>query len=349
MEETLKYFNEKIIKLIQDENHSPDIIQQLQEINGSSILIYKIKICDSTHILAKKLEVDSNNLPLNTFICLVAEEQAKSIGQNDNKYVSFKGNLHLTLIGIAQKAFTLSLLPQTTTLCVYDTLYHYLSELNSNLLSSYTPDFRLKWINDVVHNDRKISGVLNTTSSLENDKIIVVSSIGVNLNSNPTISDCLTASLSNFTKTKIDINRFTELILANYLYRYKELVELRNDSILVNKINDLLLYKNTEVVIYNYKLSSILYKGIFQGINTKGAALIKINESNEVKTVLDGRMRLEDISPLKKVYNKCSCLLNNYDKKSTKFYYFMLISLYTIGAGFFGVGKKIKKFNSTIV
>lgn len=297
---------------------------------------------ESTHRLAEKIE--SEKIPNNTILLLRSDKQSKGVGQHTNSFTSPFGNLYATLIVNVKPDFNLTLTTLNFSLSVIDTLHHYLDEELPANKSTNQPDFKLKWINDIYHKNKKIAGVIAASSHNANIKepnnLKLIVSAGVNLNVAPQIENFSTCSLKNFTRTDINILDFTEKFLVNFKYRLNQLTLFKENDSIINDINSYLLYKNERVDIAAINGDGILGSGLFLGVNKNGSALLELENLNEksketkqnqeVKEFIAGKMRKKGEGILTTIYNKCRCIVNVHDKRSRKFYYFVFFSLATL-------------------
>lgn len=167
-----------------------------------------LEVIDSTNQYAKSLPAcESRDLTLVT-----AEFQKAGRGAGSNKWESERSKNLLFSIMISPRqllASRLFALSEVTSLAILDAL------------SSYTEGFRIKWPNDIYHNDKKIVGML-----IENDlkgKQVHHSIIGVGVNVNQTIfhSDAPNpVSLAQIMGKVIDRNQVLDKILHQFTHYY---------------------------------------------------------------------------------------------------------------------------------
>lgn len=106
-------------------------------------------------------------------LCIVAREQTKGRGRNGREWVSEKDSgLYFSIVlrpGIETKF--LPLLTLMTSVVVYEVL-----------VDRYDLQPDIKWSNDVLVDEKKISGILAETTETEKGMVVVMG-IGINLNS----------------------------------------------------------------------------------------------------------------------------------------------------------------------
>lgn len=174
-----------------------------------------------------------------------------------------------------------------TGLAIYDTLAEYLPVDKERI--------KIKWINDVFVDGRKISGVLVNFQQDGGYRLDI--GIGVNLNSCPLEgARCLKDVIGH----KVDVDVFVSNLCTNVVRRFSQLDEegfarerskfMHKTPTLQYQVSQLLEYKGERVQILDCKLETVLHEGEFKTINSYGHALL-LNDSNEVVTVMDGRMR----------------------------------------------------------
>ena len=89
--------------------------------------------------------------------------------------------------------------PLVAALAVADTLDSYISQ----------PQFKIKWINDVHHLNRKLSGTLCTCTNIDTASFSSIG-IGVNLNSSPLADTSICLRDITSASDEIDVDDFVE-------------------------------------------------------------------------------------------------------------------------------------------
>ncbi len=137
---------------------------------------------------------------------VVAERQKKGRGQRGKKWISYKGNLFVSIFFSLEK-INLTLEQLTKINC----------KLIINLLSKYYKKrINIKMPNDILINKKKICGILQETIEKNDIKYLIVG-IGVNLIRSPKISSYPTTNLYELTEKKICINKIIKDL--KYIYR----------------------------------------------------------------------------------------------------------------------------------
>jgi BirA family biotin operon repressor/biotin-[acetyl-CoA-carboxylase] ligase len=152
---------------------------------------FNFKIVNSTNDLAIQIIKNTNNKSG----IVIAENQKKGRGQYGKKWISFKGNLFVSIFFQVNNV-QLSFKDLTKFNCF----------LVKKLLSNfYKGKITIKKPNDLLINNMKISGILQETLSKSDEKFIIVG-IGINLIKIPTIKNYLTTNLFDLTGMKITTN-----------------------------------------------------------------------------------------------------------------------------------------------
>tara|TARA_B110001450_G_scaffold167993_1_gene156618 strand:- start:1438 stop:1995 length:558 start_codon:yes stop_codon:yes gene_type:complete len=152
---------------------------------------FNFKTIESTNDLAAKI---IKNTDTKSGI-VIAEKQKRGRGQYGKKWVSYKGNLFVSIF-FPINNIKLSLKNLTKLNCL----------LVKKLVSEfYKGKILIKKPNDLLINKKKISGILQETL-LKSDKIFIIVGIGINLNKSPDIKNYPTTNLFSLTNEKINTN-----------------------------------------------------------------------------------------------------------------------------------------------
>ena len=136
---------------------------------------------------------------------VLAEKQKKGRGQRGKKWISYKGNLFVSIF------FSLDKINLTL---------KQLTKFNANLVirlisQYYKKKIKLKSPNDIMVNKKKICGILQETIKKNNIQYLIVG-IGLNLVSSPQISKYTTTSLYDLTNSKISVNKISKELKDMY-------------------------------------------------------------------------------------------------------------------------------------
>ena len=152
---------------------------------------FSFKTVNSTNDIAIKI-IKKNKIQSGM---IVAEKQKKGRGQYGKKWVSYKGNLFVSIF-FPINNIKMSLKNLTKLNCL----------LVKKLVSEfYKGKILIKKPNDLLINKKKISGILQETL-LKSDKIFIIVGIGINLNKSPDIKNYPTTNLFSLTNEKINTN-----------------------------------------------------------------------------------------------------------------------------------------------
>ena len=157
---------------------------------------------NSTNDLAIKIINNSKNKSG----IVIANNQKKGRGRYGKKWISFKGNIFVSIFFDFEKK-KISLKKMTYLNCF----------LIKKLLSLYYKKrISIKAPNDLLINKKKISGILQEIVNKDKKKYMVVG-IGINLIKSPNIKGYPTTNLSEISKKKISKNEI--------IYRLKKIYE----------------------------------------------------------------------------------------------------------------------------
>ena len=136
---------------------------------------------------------------------VVAEKQKKGRGQRGKKWVSYKGNLFVSIF------FSLDKINLTL---------KQLTKFNANLIIKLISQYYKKKIkvespNDIMINKKKICGILQETIKKNNIQYLIVG-IGLNLVSSPQINKYPTTNLYDLTNSKISVNKISKKLKNMY-------------------------------------------------------------------------------------------------------------------------------------
>lgn len=140
---------------------------------------------------------------------VLAEKQKKGRGQRGKKWISYKGNLFVSIFFSLEK-INLSL-EQLTKINV---------KLIKKLLSKYyKKKIIIKMPNDILIKKKKICGILQETVQKNSIKYLIIG-IGLNLVKSPNIASYPTTNMYDLTNKKISlkkISRELKIIYKNFL------------------------------------------------------------------------------------------------------------------------------------
>ena len=173
----------------------------------------------STNDIAIKIIKSSKNLSG----MIISNKQKKGRGQYAKKWISFNGNLFVSIFFTVDKV-SISINQMTKINCL----------LIKKLLSKYYKGkIEIKKPNDLLINKKKISGILQETL-IKSKKYFIIVGIGINLVKNPIIKEYPTTNLFELTKIKIDkkdIILNLQKIYEKYIPKFTKFKSLNLDII----------------------------------------------------------------------------------------------------------------------
>ena len=126
---------------------------------------------------------------------VLAEKQKRGRGQRGKKWISYKGNLFVSIFFSLDKInLTLKQLTKFNADLIIKLISHY-----------YKKKIKLKSPNDILINRKKICGILQETIKKNNIQYLIVG-IGLNLVNSPQINKYPTTNLYDLTNSKISVN-----------------------------------------------------------------------------------------------------------------------------------------------
>ena len=192
--------------------------------------------------------------------------QTKGRGRNDNKWTSLEGNLFLsTIIRPKQEKKYWQQLSLILGISIIELLVKF--GINQKLIE-------LKWPNDILVKNKKISGIL-----LESSHDFIVAGIGLNVKKSPEIEDKWeTTKVSDYIDLKMSLQEIAYEVLNQFFFNYK--IWNENGFIFFkDKINSFLKYKMKTISIkFNSNTETI--SGTFLGLGDAGT--IKLASGTDI-------------------------------------------------------------------
>ena len=192
--------------------------------------------------------------------------QTKGRGRNDNKWTSLEGNLFLsTIIRPKQEKKYWQQLSLIVGISIIELLVKF--GINQKLIE-------LKWPNDILVNNKKISGIL-----LESSDDFIVAGVGLNVKKSPEIEDKWeTTKVSDYIDLKMSLQEIAYEVLNQFFFNYK--IWNENGFIFFkDKINSFLKYKMKTISIkFNSNTETI--SGTFLGLGDAGT--IKLASGTDI-------------------------------------------------------------------
>tara|TARA_B110001454_G_scaffold7679_1_gene7361 strand:- start:1928 stop:2671 length:744 start_codon:yes stop_codon:yes gene_type:complete len=220
---------------------------------------------DSTNSEAHRI-LNNNNLKEPLWI--LTSSQTSGRGRNSNSWISEKGNLFVSLvIPIVWNIRILPMLSCVIALSVYETISQFVND---------TKLLKIKWPNDILFDDAKISGILIENQISELNKYSVIG-IGVNINTSPDKLDYKTQNLKA-------ISSKTDFEIYDFFISLKECLH-KNLNIFGE---DSLDYFNNTVLKNAWRIGeNIIFK---EGINQREAKFVGFTKNYEIVLEIEGEV-----------------------------------------------------------
>ncbi len=233
--------------------------------------MFKIELFENLDSTNTYLESRRNE---NEGLVIVAERQNNGRGQNNNKWISEKGGLYFSFL--LKPSFISPVLSIMTGLTIIETLKSFGIE-----------NLKLKWPNDILYNDSKISGILIESKIKGSVPDYIIVGCGININQeifsgvteyNPISMKLITDK--NFSN-KIVLNKFLEVFKKYYQYYLNQKTEL-----IINRVQEK-IYRKDEIVKINIFDSNFI-EGKIKALDNDGALIIQTKQGD--KKIYSGRI-----------------------------------------------------------
>tara|TARA_Y100001970_G_scaffold276769_1_gene379965 strand:- start:2949 stop:3479 length:531 start_codon:yes stop_codon:yes gene_type:complete len=141
---------------------------------------------------------------------VIADEQTKGRGQYGKKWISYKGNIFLSIFFLINNNIS----------------SHRINELNCNILKKalskiVNSRISVKKPNDLLLNKKKFAGVLQETVK-KNDKKYIIIGLGINLIKSPIIKNKLSTNILLETKKIISKEKVIQIVLKEFKKNMKK-------------------------------------------------------------------------------------------------------------------------------
>jgi len=199
------------------------------------------------------------------FTVVVSQRQTQGKGQKGNKWESELGGLYFSILLKTSKIDPLISL--ITGLSVLETLKEFSKK-----------DFKIKWPNDILIDNKKISGVLVESKVKNNEVKCIVVGVGINLNQKKLINNATSLK-------KIENKEFSILeVLDKFLVFFHNNLN-KNNNLLLKSINDNLFGKNN---FFDILINNIIIRAKILYVNNEGYLLV--NSDNREINILSGKI-----------------------------------------------------------
>ena len=232
----------------------------------SSTEIIRFKSLESTNDEARKI---ISNLSPKKPVWIIADKQTKGRGRGQNMWVSEIGNIYCSVaLPILFDTKLLPLLSCSSSIAVFDCVKKYLPN---------TEKLKIKWPNDILLNDSKLSGILieNIITNVKNYSIV---GIGINVAHSPKNLSHETICLNNICERKVDLEDVIVSLVKSF---NKNLLHIyKNDAdFLINKFknNSWRYQKNIE-----FKLNDKVIEGKIVDFTNDFEIMVQTDKKTEV-------------------------------------------------------------------
>jgi len=185
----------------------------------------KFKSLESTNDEAQKIIA---NLRPEEPLWVVADEQTKGKGRGKNTWISKKGNLYCSII--LPISFNIKLLPLLSccsSIAVFDSLSVYIANTN---------ELKIKWPNDILFNNSKLSGIL-IENIISNNASYSIIGIGINIAHSPTNINHESICLNDICNKSISLNNILNSLKESFYLNLSYLCK-NNADFLINRFKD---------------------------------------------------------------------------------------------------------------
>jgi BirA family biotin operon repressor/biotin-[acetyl-CoA-carboxylase] ligase len=233
---------------------------------------------DSTNTELKRL-IEKENLP--EFTVVIAEKQTLGKGQNNNSWISEEGGLYFSFILKPEK--NINLISLITGLSVKQSIEKYSDK-----------KIEIKWPNDILLNNKKISGILTEGRFNGNKVEFIIVGCGININQKnfPYLAENTPTSLYLENNQILDKNQILDEFFNNFKNNYRKLQENINVIEIINEINNNLYLKN-ELITINLSNNDFV-EGKLLSLNEDGSLSIK-KADEKISNIYSGRISKKNL------------------------------------------------------
>ena len=148
---------------------------------------YIYKKVESTNNVAIRLIKQGNESGI-----ILTDQQTKGKGQRQNKWISMKGNLFVSVFFEIGKKISLSTIINLNLKIIKKIIHKKINSLT-----------QIRKPNDILINKKKVCGILQETIFKQNKKYLIVG-IGINVSRSPKIKNYPTTFLNNYSNKKLN-------------------------------------------------------------------------------------------------------------------------------------------------
>lgn len=233
---------------------------------------------ESTQTLAKE---EAHQLKPNRWILYTASEQTAGRGQYDRRWMSPPDvNIYATysLLVPAHQSPILFHVPQVATIAIAKTL------------EEFGFQAKIKWINDVVIDRKKISGALCEAQTITSDACAVHIGIGLNVNMPDDLCSQLDQPATSLFAETGKLYDKEEILKSLTLRLYEEIHLLLSSGFapFQSELNQRLAFLHETLKVEKQHPKEIV-EGVFEGVDNMGRLKLRRN-SSQLLVLQDGRI-----------------------------------------------------------
>lgn len=243
-----------------------NVLNQWLETKFVAKKVIVIEKTDSTNNYAKQLLLEDK---LDSGTVIIAKTQTGGRGQKNHNWESPEGGLYFTCLIDAKADSRVTILTLAMGLACHEAI--------NKLLNINT---RLKWVNDILYDNKKLGGLLLESKIRGNDAHLILG-VGINVNNKlDTLSDNIrnnSTSLVEHAGHEVNIYQLAAL-LSNNIEHFLNLYLEGQDKLIKS-----LWIKNSDTIGRNvsFTIDGALKEGLIVGINEFGALIIQSDEGKQ--------------------------------------------------------------------
>ena len=204
------------------------------------------------------------------FTVIIAESQTKGRGRLKRKWISEQGGLYFTIV----------LRPDMPISLVHMVNFCASLSLAKILQNHFSLNAKVKWPNDVLVDDKKISGLLSEMEADDNEINFVNIGIGINVNNDPALEE------SNATSVKKLLGKdfLRKTILSLFLDEFENSLSLSSVNKIMSQWKKYTMTLGKEVRIVTSRETT---EGTAIDVDESGALILKL-EDGSLKKIIYG-------------------------------------------------------------
>ena len=226
---------------------------------NDTIPLFHFDAIDSTMNEIKKKKYDIYKV-----VGVLANQQTEGRGRRNDKWVSERGNLYLSIRIKKDIKKNYHLISYIVSIVLYDIIKKYISKSINTFI---------KWPNDIYIDNKKVCGILIELLSYGNNIRDIIIGIGVNIDNSPRNLKKPVTYLKKFCNKPIETLELTKLILNGINYWIKVLID--NKKIILKEWMKRSAKLNTKIRFHH---NNKIVKGVYKGIAEDGSIEILMED-----------------------------------------------------------------------